>query len=183
MERILSTGKVKAIGVCNFNERRLKDLLSKTKIVPAVNQIEAHPYLKQPELKHFCESKGILIQAYSPLGNNQQGLPKAVDDPAVQKLAGDLGWDAGQVLYSWAVQRGTVVLPKSVSPSRIKSNLQVKELPQEVFDALDKLEKKKHIRFNTSKNWGADIFDEFGDEVAKQNGIDAAETNKAKFTV
>lgn len=183
MERLVSTGKVKAIGVCNFNIRRLEDLLSKTKIVPAVNQIEAHPYLKQPELKKFCEGKGILIQAYSPLGNNQQNLPKAVDDPKVKKLAEQVGRDAGQVLYSWAVQRGTIVLPKSVSPSRIKSNLQVQELPKEVFDALDAIENEKHVRFNTSKNWGADIFDEFGDEVAKQNGLEAAATNKVKFTV
>lgn len=183
MERLVSTGKVKAIGVCNFNIRRLEDLLSKTKIVPAVNQIEAHPYLKQPELKKFCEDKGILIQAYSPLGNNQQNLPKAVDDLKVKKLAEQVGRDPGQVLYSWAVQRGTIVLPKSVSPARIKSNLQVQELPKDVFDALDAIENEKHIRFNTSKNWGADIFDELGEEVAKQNGLDAAATNKVKFTV
>lgn len=181
LEKIAKSGKVKAIGICNFNIRRLKDLLEKTTVVPAVNQIEAHPYIQQPELKEFCESKGILIQAYSPLGNNQQNVPKTVDDPAVQKLAKDNGMDAGQMLYSWAVQRGTIVLPKSVTPSRIKSNLEVKHLSKETFEALNGLE--RHLRFNTCKNWGDDIFDEFGEEGARQNALDAAESNKEKFTV
>ena len=182
MERIMcETGKVKAIGVCNFNKRRLEDLLKKTSILPAVNQIEAHPYLQQPKLKKLCESRGILIEAYSPLGNNQQNLPKAVDDPAVRKLAGEVGMDSGQMLYSWAVQRGTIVLPKSVTPSRIESNLQVKELPKEAYEALNEME--RHLRFNVCKHWGADIFDEFGENAAQKNGFEAAESNKAKFTV
>ena len=99
-------------------------MLSKTKTVPAVNQIEAHPYLQQPELFKFCKEHNILIEAYSPLGNNQTGEPRTVDDAKVQELARKMGKDAGQLLVSWGVQRGTVVLPKSVTEKRIKSNLQ-----------------------------------------------------------
>ncbi|CAG5175596.1 uncharacterized protein ALTATR162_LOCUS8149 [Alternaria atra] len=80
MEKLLDTGKVRAIGVSNFTVNRLNDLLSKTDVVPAVNQVEAHPYLQQPPLFDFCKSKGILIEAYSPLGNNQTGEPRTVDD-------------------------------------------------------------------------------------------------------
>ncbi|KAH8891567.1 Aldo/keto reductase [Thozetella sp. PMI_491] len=181
MEALLSTGKVRAIGVCNFNERRLADLLSKTTVIPAVNQIEAHPYLQQPQLLEFCSSKNILVQAYSPLGNNQVGLPKVVDDPVVQDLAKGLGVDAGQLLYSWGLQRGTVVLPKSVTPSRIESNLQVKEIPSEVFEKLNALE--RHKRFNGCAHWGFDIFEELGQEEVTRIAREAGPENLKKFTV
>ncbi|CAK7244605.1 MAG: hypothetical protein STHCBS139747_006149 [Sporothrix thermara] len=181
MEKLLDTGKVRAIGVCNFNQRRLADLLSKTKVVPAVNQIEAHPYLQQRELLEFCRSKGILVEAYSPLGNNQQGLPRTVDDPAVQALAQRVGMDAGQLLYSWGVQRGTVVLPKSVTPSRIESNRQVRELSPDVFAELNALE--RHKRFNVQAVWGFDIFDELGEDKVKEIAREAGPKNLVQFTV
>jgi diketogulonate reductase-like aldo/keto reductase len=181
MEKLLSTGKVRAIGVSNFTATRLETLLSKTKVVPAVNQIEAHPYLQQPSLLSFCKSKSILIEAYSPLGNNQTGEPRTVDDPLVGVLGQRLGMDGGQLLASWGIQRGTVVLPKSVTPSRIKSNLQVKEIPKDAFEELNGLE--RHKRFNVQARWGFDIFEELGDEKVKQIAQDAAEENRTKFTV
>ncbi|KAI1337039.1 NADP-dependent oxidoreductase domain-containing protein [Xylariaceae sp. FL0016] len=179
MEKLLDTGKVKAIGVCNFNVNRLQDLLGKCKVVPAVNQIEAHPYLQQKELKDFCESKGILIEAYSPLGNNQTGEPRTVDDQRVQDLARKVGLDAGQLLYSWGVQRGTIVLPKSVTPSRIETNRQVKELSAEAFDELNALE--RHKRFNVQAVWGFDIFEELGDDKVKQIAQEAGPASLKKF--
>lgn len=181
MEKLLATGKVKAIGVSNFNIRRLEDLLSKVDVVPAVNQIEAHPYLTQPDLLKYCQGKGILVQAYSPLGNNQTGEPRTVDDPTVHEIGQRLGLDPGVVLYSWGVQRGTVVLPKSVTPSRIAGNLKVQELPADAFEQLNALE--RHKRFNFPARWGIDIFDEVGEETAKQAAKDAAPLNKTKFTV
>ena len=98
MEKLLDTGKVRAIGVSNFTIQRLNDLLSKTDVVPAVNQIEAHPYLQQPALFDVCKSKGILIEAYSPLGNNQTGEPRTVDDELVGVLGHRLGMDGGSCL-------------------------------------------------------------------------------------
>ncbi|KAH8712028.1 GCY protein [Phaeosphaeriaceae sp. PMI808] len=181
MEKLLSTGKVRAIGVSNFTINRLTDLLSKTDVVPAVNQVEAHPYLQQPELFDFCKSKNILIEAYSPLGNNQTGEPRTVDDKLVGVLGQRLGMDGGQILATWGIQRGTVVLPKSVTPSRIESNLQVKELPKDAFEELNALE--KHKRFNVQSRWGFDIFGELGDEKVTKIAEDCAEENKQKFTV
>jgi L-glyceraldehyde reductase len=124
MEKLLGTGKVRAIGVSNFNIRRLTELLKTAKVVPAVNQIEAHPFLQQPKLKEFLDSKGIHITAYSPLGNNIYGKARVIDDEAVQQVAKETGKDTAQVLISWAVKRGTSVVPKSVTKSRIESNFQ-----------------------------------------------------------
>ncbi|KAK4118763.1 Aldo/keto reductase [Parathielavia appendiculata] len=181
MEKLLETGKVKAIGVSNFTRQRLEDLMQKTSVVPAVNQIEAHPYLQQPDLFSFCQSKSIQVVAYSPLGNNQTGEPRAVDDAVVQELSRETGIDGGQLLASWGIQRGTVVLPKSVTPSRIQSNLKVRKLPDDVFGKLTALE--RHKRFNTQERWGVDIFQEVGEEEARRIGESYAAENKQKFTV
>lgn len=124
MEALLKTGKVRAIGVSNFNERRLAELLKTATVVPAVNQIEAHPYLQQASLKKFHNEKGIHITAYSPLGNNIYGKARVLDDEKVQAIAKELGKDVAQVLIAWAVKRGTSVVPKSVTKSRIESNFQ-----------------------------------------------------------
>lgn len=124
MEKLLDTGKVKAIGVSNFNERRLEELLKTAKVVPAVNQIEAHPFLQQPGLMKYLEKKGIHVTAYSPLGNNIYGKARVIDDAAVNEVAKEAGKDTAQVLIAWAVKRGTSVVPKSVTKSRIESNFQ-----------------------------------------------------------
>lgn len=124
MEKLLDTGKVKAIGISNFNERRIEELLKTAKVVPAVNQIEAHPFLQQPELMKYLERKGIHVTAYSPLGNNIYGKVRVIDDEAVKEIAKETGKDTAQVLIAWAVQRGTSVVPKSVTESRIQSNFQ-----------------------------------------------------------
>ncbi|OQD66715.1 hypothetical protein PENPOL_c004G00893 [Penicillium polonicum] len=181
MEKLLATGKVKAIGVSNFNIRRLEELLSKVDVVPAANQIEAHPYLQQPELVNFCNSKGIIIEAYSPLGNNQTGEPRTVDDPVVTEVAKEVNMDPGSLLASWGVQRGTVVLSKSVTPSRIAANLQVKTLPDGTYAKLTGLE--RHKRFNFPANWGYDIFEEVGQEAVRKAAIAAGPANKIKFNV
>ncbi|KAJ5249705.1 hypothetical protein N7489_000115 [Penicillium chrysogenum] len=181
MEKLLATGKVKAIGVSNFNIRRLEELLSKVDVVPAANQIEAHPYLQQPELVNFCRSKGIIIEAYSPLGNNQTGEPRTVDDPVVAEVAREVDMDPGPLLASWGVQRGTVVLSKSVTPSRIAANLQVKTLPDSAYAKLTDLE--RHKRFNFPANWGYDIFEEVGQEAVRKAAVEAGPANKIKFTV
>jgi L-glyceraldehyde reductase len=89
--------------------------------------------------------------------------------------------DIGQVLYSWGVQRGTVVLPKSVTPSRIKSNLQVKELPSDAFEQLNALERKK--RYNWQTRWGFDIFQELGEDEVKRVARETGPENLEKFGV
>lgn len=181
MEKLLDTGKVKAIGVSNFNIRRLEDLLEQVTVVPAANQIEAHPYLQQPDLLKFCQSKNIIVEAYSPLGNNQTGEPRTVDDPLVAEVSKEVNLDPGALLASWGVQRGTVVLSKSVTPSRIAANLKVKALPNAAFSKLNSLE--RHKRFNFPAIWGYDIFEEVGDEAVRKAAVAAGPANKTKFTV
>jgi len=128
------------------------------------------------------------------LGNNQTGEPRTVDDAKVQELAKKLGKDGGQLLASWGVQRGTVVLPKSVTESRIKSNLQGKhvphcksvasnidrrkdfEIPEDVMTELNSLE--RHKRFNFPAQWGFDIFDEAGEAKVRKAALQWAENNK-----
>ncbi|CRK42195.1 hypothetical protein BN1723_018976, partial [Verticillium longisporum] len=124
MEALVKKGKIRSIGVSNFSRARIEDLLKNAEIKPAVNQIEAHPYLQQPELLEWSKQQDILITAYSPSGNNIYNLPKALDDPEVAAIAKEVGRQPAQVLIQWAVQRGTVVLPKSVTPSRIEENFQ-----------------------------------------------------------
>lgn len=181
MEALLKTNKVKAIGVSNFNIRRLKELLDVCKVVPAVNQIEKHPYLQQVELAEFCRSKGILLEAYSPLGNNQTGEPRTVDDAKVHEVAKKLGLDPGQVLVSWGVQTGHVVLPKSVTETRIKSNFEDVVLPDWAMKELNGLE--RHKRFNFPARWGVDIFDEAGTDAVRKIAQESGAENKTKFVV
>jgi len=179
MEMLLKTGKTKAIGVSNMNISRLQYLLSETTIVPAANQIEAHPYLQQPELVKFCKSHNILVQAYSPLGNNVKGLPRVVDNPRVHAIAKQLGKEPAQVLISWGVQRGTNVLTKSVTEARIKANFQDFIIPDEIMAEIDAMNENK--RQNGQLHWGIDPFDEVDPETARKFGHDARAANKLKF--
>ncbi|KAB8364838.1 hypothetical protein FH972_024701 [Carpinus fangiana] len=178
MEALLATGKARAIGVSNFTAAALATLLESASVVPAVNQIEVHPYLQQPALFDFCRARGIVVEAYSPLGNNQTGEPRTVDDPLVARMSSQTGLDGGQLLASWGIQRGHVVLPKSVTPRRIESNLRVQGLTSDVFEALTGLE--RHKRFNFPAVWGADIFGEVGQEAVDRKAREAGPANLKK---
>ncbi|KAH7416809.1 aldehyde reductase-like protein [Cadophora sp. MPI-SDFR-AT-0126] len=167
MEELVKKGKARSIGVSNFTQAKMESLLKSATIPPAVNQIEAHAYLQQPKLLQWMKDHNIVAAAYSPLGNNIYNLPRAVDDPTVISLAQELGKQPAQLLISWAVQRGTVVLPKSVTASRIKDNFQDFELPQDVFDKIVALD--KHHRYNFPARLGVDIFDEVSPESLKKS--------------
>lgn len=115
-------GKVRAIGVSNFSKRHLDMIIDATGVVPAVNQIEAHPGLQQDELEAYGKEKGIHFTAYSPLGNNITGKPRIVDSHEVKSIAEKIKADPAQVLVAWITQKGFSCIPKSVTPSRIESN-------------------------------------------------------------
>ncbi|KAF7563380.1 hypothetical protein G7046_g736 [Stylonectria norvegica] len=168
MEALVKKGKIRTIGVSNFTRKKVEELLAKAEIKPAVNQIEAHPYLQQPELLDWLKSQDIVIEAYSPLGNNIYNLPRGVDDPTVVEIAKALGKQSAQVLVQWAVQRGTVVLPKSVTPERIAKNFEDFELPQDAFDKIAALDRKH--RYNFPIRLGVNIFEEH-DEHTLRNGV------------
>ncbi|KAF8208255.1 NADP-dependent oxidoreductase domain-containing protein [Mycena galopus ATCC 62051] len=133
MEKLVATGKVKAIGVCNYSKRYLEQLLPHATIVPAVNQIENHPSLPQQEIVDLCKEKGIHIMAYSPLGSTGGPVMKAAP---VLKIAEKHGVSPSTVLLSYHIPRGSTVLAKSVTPARIKANLQLIELDAEDQKAL-----------------------------------------------
>jgi len=116
---LLADGRVRAIGVSNFPIRHLQRLIAETGVTPAVNQVELHPRLQQRALRAFHAEHGVLTEAWSPLG---QGGP-VLADPAVTAIADKHGATPAQILLRWSIQLGNVVLPKSVTPSRMAENL------------------------------------------------------------
>ncbi len=117
MEQIYRDGKARAIGVSNFQSNHLNRLRDQTDITPAVNQIEVHPYLTQDELRAFNAGRGIATEAWSPIA---QG--KVLDDAEIVRVAERHGKTPAQVTLRWAVQRGDIVFPKSVTRSRVEEN-------------------------------------------------------------
>jgi len=150
MEKLLKTGKAKAIGVSNYSKRYLEELLPKVDIVPAVNQVENHPLLPQQELVDFCKEKDVLMTAYSPLGSTGSPL---FQDPHVVKLAEQKGVSPGTILLSYHVARGISVIPKSVTPSRIESNMKIVDLSESDLASLAEISKDGVTRY---------IYPEFG---------------------
>lgn len=150
MEKLLATGKVKAIGVSNYSKRFLEELLPKVNIVPAVNQIENHPLLPQQDVVDFCKEKGTLVTAYSPLGSTGSPL---FQDPHVIKLAEQKGVSPGTILLSFPIARGVVVIPKSVTPSRIEDNKKIVTLSEGDLASLAEISKDGVTRY---------VYPEFG---------------------
>ncbi|CED84118.1 glycerol dehydrogenase [Phaffia rhodozyma] len=164
LEKIYKEGKkVKAIGVSNFSIPYLKHLEEAWTVIPAVNQVENHPYCPQHDLVEFCKSKGIIVQAYSPLGSTNSPL---LTDSVLNEIAEAHSSSPAKILISYQVQRGIVVLPKSVTKSRIEDNLQVIELKPEELEKLNELAAQgKQQRVNTPAfGWdlGFDDWDLYG---------------------
>ncbi|XP_036399450.1 1,5-anhydro-D-fructose reductase [Megalops cyprinoides] len=147
MEALQASGRVKSIGVSNFNIPQLERLLSVAKVPPAVNQVELHPYLVQSELIQFCRERNIALTAYSPFGS--PGRPpelhrgatdpeKLLEDPVVQTVAKKHRRSPAQVLLRYHVQQGIAVIPKSVKPNHILENTKIFDfsLDEEDFRAL-----------------------------------------------
>jgi alcohol dehydrogenase (NADP+) len=130
MESLVSKGLVKNIGVSNFSQTKIESILKNSKIKPAVNQIECHPYLLQNELAKFCKNQNIHITAYSPLGSSDrpQGLKKEnelslLNNDAILKIASKNNATPAQILIAWQIHRGNSVIPKSTNEKRIIENL------------------------------------------------------------
>lgn len=170
-------GLVKAIGLCNVSPKLLDHVVSNAKStfeVPSSVQVEYHPLIAplQEELKVLCESKGIVITAFSPLGNNRSNLPKVIDLPQVKELASKTGYTEAQIVINWCISRGICCIPKSVSPHRIVANLEAQNitLKPEELGVLDSLAENTPSlldagRFNIPINypapngpWPIDIF-------------------------
>lgn len=120
LERIHATGKARSIGVSNYTVKHLEHMRSYANIMPAVNQVELHVFLQQPELREHCMQNGIVIEAYSPLAHG-----KRMDNATITEIAAAHNKSYAQIMLRWCVQLGMVVLPKSVTPSRIAENAQI----------------------------------------------------------
>jgi 2,5-diketo-D-gluconate reductase A len=138
MEEFKAQGRARSIGVSNFQVAHLKRLATETEVTPAVNQIELHPYLLNDDVRGYGEDHGIRTEAWSPIA--QGGV---LDDPAIVEIAGRLERTAAQVVLRWHLQRGSIVFPKSTTPSRIEENFalfdfELEDADIEAIDALDR---------------------------------------------
>ncbi|NEA38044.1 aldo/keto reductase [Streptomyces sp. SID11385] len=142
-EKLLADGRTRAIGVSNFTPAHLGRLIEETSVIPAVNQIELHPHLQQSEARAFHGEQGIATEAWSPLGQGK-GL---LEVPALVAIAQKHGRTPAQVVLRWHVQLGNVVIPKSVTPSRIKENIDVFsfELDEEDMAAIRALNEEHRL--------------------------------------
>ena len=119
MEKAYKEGKVRAIGLSNFNMEQIKEILSICEVKPAILQTEVHPYFQEKELKKFLTSQGMAIQAWYPLGHGDKAL---IEEPVFSKLAQKYGKSNAQIILRWHLQSGNIVIPGSKNPAHIKDN-------------------------------------------------------------
>ncbi len=140
MEKAYKEGKVRAIGLSNFNMEQIKEILSICEVKPAILQTEVHPYFQEKELKKFLTSQGMAIQAWYPLGHGDKAL---IEEPVFSKLAQKYGKSNAQIILRWHIQSGNIVIPGSKNPAHIKDNFALFDFAlteEEMFEiaALDK---------------------------------------------
>ena len=142
MEDLLKDNKVKNIGVSNFHPHHLEALLSHASIKPVINQVEFHPYLTQSDLNLYLNAQRIQMESWSPLMNAQ-----ILEDETVKQIAKEVDKSPAQVIIRWNLQHDVVVIPKSVTPFRIKENIQVFdfELTEDQMQRLDNLNQNKRV--------------------------------------
>jgi len=121
LEEFYHDGRARSIGVSNFQPHHLRRLDAECEVPPAVNQIEVHPYLTQTEVRAYCAEHEIAVEAWSPLARGGELL----SEPAIVSIAGRVGKSPAQVVLRWHIERGDIVFPKSVTPSRIKENIDI----------------------------------------------------------
>jgi alcohol dehydrogenase (NADP+) len=150
MENAVTQGLIKSIGVSNFSIKKLEDLIDKSKIKPTVNQIEIHPYFNQKEMLTFANKHNVKLTCYSPLGSSGRppGMladnePSLLDNDVIIELANKYNKSAAQIILNWGLSRGTIVIPKTVTPKRAIENFasQDFELESNDMEKIDNLEK------------------------------------------
>ena len=132
LEEFYREGRARSIGVSNFQPHHLRRLHGECEIIPAVNQIEVNPYLTQDDLRGFCAEHQIAVEAWSPLGRGS-----VLGDPAIESIAHRAGKTPAQVVLRWHIQRGDIVFPKSVTPDRIRENIDIFDFELSAADVED----------------------------------------------
>ncbi|KAK0479094.1 reductase AKOR2 [Armillaria luteobubalina] len=153
IEKIYASGRAKAIGVSNFSIKTLEELFKTAKIVPAVNQVERHPYLAQNDLLAYHKTKGIATEAYSP-GGSRNAIR---EDPVINEIAAKRGVSPTQVILAWHIAAGMIIVPKSENAQRQKDNLALPALDEEDLKKIDGLDRGERICNPLDKNgkiWG-----------------------------
>ena len=158
MEQLYDQGLAKSIGVSNWTISGLKELLKHAKVKPSVNQVEIHPFLPNTALLEYCSSQDIVLAAYSPLGKLKAG-ERLSAVPELSAVVERTGFTLAQILIAWGIQRGHVVLPKSFTPERIRSNFQIVQLSKEDFAAVDNFAGQQNSRLvNIAEEYGIDVW-------------------------
>ncbi len=148
MEKAYKEGKVKAIGLSNFNIEQIKEILDICEIKPAILQTEVHPYFQEKELKDFLNQEDIVIQAWYPLGHGDKAL---LEEPVFSKLGEKYGKSNAQIILRWHIQSGNVVIPGSKNPEHIKDNFDLFDftLTDEEMEEITSLNKDKRYYIST----------------------------------
>jgi alcohol dehydrogenase (NADP+) len=131
MERLVDEGKCRFIGLSDIRLEKLKLIVASARIMPAVVQVECHPYLPEWELLEFCRQHGIVLMAFAPLGHGME--PRVTNDPVIGAIAQRVHQTPAQVALAWAVQRGTALLTTSTNPEHIRENFAISSLPAEAM--------------------------------------------------
>ncbi|CAK7328202.1 unnamed protein product [Dovyalis caffra] len=141
MEALYDAGKAHAIGVSNFSSKKLGDLLAVARIRPAVNQVECHLVWQQPKLHAFCQSEGVHLSGYAPLGS-AASKTEVLNNPILKMVSEKLGKSPAQVALRWGLQMGHSVLPKSTNETRILENINIFDwsIPEDLFAKLSEIE-------------------------------------------
>ncbi|XP_010271455.1 PREDICTED: NADP-dependent D-sorbitol-6-phosphate dehydrogenase-like [Nelumbo nucifera] len=164
MEDLVSMGLVRSIGISNYDIFLTRDCLAYSKVKPAVNQIETHPYFQRDCLVKFCQKHGICVTAHTPLGGSVAnvewfGSVSCLEDPNLKGLAEKYKKTVAQILLRWGIQRNTVVIPKTSKLERLQENFQVFdfELTKEDMDLIKTVD-RKHRTNQPAKFWGIDLY-------------------------
>ncbi len=145
MEKIYNDKKVRAIGVCNFHIPHLEHLLKNSDVIPALNQIELHPLMNQKEIRDYCKKQSILVQSWGPLMQGKKDL----DAPLFLELGQKYGKSPAQIILRWHHQNEVLIIPKSVTPSRIAENI-------DIFDfSISSKDMEKINAFNKNERIGS----------------------------
>ncbi|KAH7510987.1 hypothetical protein JRO89_XSUnG0229800 [Xanthoceras sorbifolium] len=164
MEDLVSMGLVRSIGISNYDIFLTRDCLAYSKVKPAVNQIETHPYFQRDSLVNFCQKHGICVTAHTPLGGavaNTEwfGTVSCLDDPVLKGLAEKYKKTVAQIVLRWGIQRNTVIIPKTSKLERLEENFHVFdfELTKEDMDTIKSVDRKYRTN-QPARFWGIDLF-------------------------